>query len=183
MKKIALVLLCLVSTMSLANPFMLKKKYPYKRHPLHQHLIKQSLENYTNFSGTWRGSCVDISGELFDQEIVVEQEDAYSITIDGQEMKIGGLNTEASSSSDEFGSSQLLVNWDSHNQTLLISNVEYSGDYGTWNNHNDFFVTLGSGTMRLTKNELRLDMKYKGYNEGEMLESQSMSCTLTKVNA
>lgn len=184
MKKIAVLSLCLLSSMALANPFLL----PHKHHKPRKHPVSSSLSSsgtYTNFSGHWVGRC-ESEGETMADSMVIEQEDAHAIVLDDTYFVLGGLHSEADTNPGDDQGEHTLVNWDDNKRNLNISGIDYEADYfkddeGGIAPHT-LLAILRTGQMRLEGKTLTVKTSARFYNDGveNTNEMYTIACTYKK---
>lgn len=86
-----------------------------------QQLVKQTNQDYTDFSGTWMVNC----GDGHSTSTVIKN-DANSITLDGVEFRIGqGLNGHSESNEVRTSSENISMEWNEDGSALTIKSINF----------------------------------------------------------
>jgi len=86
--------------------------------------VKVPVENCTNFSGDYRGTCI-VEGKSITKSSHVEQSGCDLFTVDGNDFKIGSLVTRTTS--DPASVETARFDWDTDRKSLLVTAAMISG--------------------------------------------------------
>lgn len=186
MKKILLLTLSFFSVHLFANPL----SFPHHTHGLKSHtkrpLSTQSYSGFTDFSGHWKGTCVDEAGDEIDDndELTIKQYpyDPNTLTMDGMVYYIGSVHSENDVISGETESSHVKLRWN-ENYTVLEGNGVYlSSDIKDKKDDElSYNVTLSRINMSLKEKVLTTIVTFTAYDEShEAIYSGSTTCTYKK---
>lgn len=108
-------------------------------------------KNFTNFSGTWVGTC---TGSDEPYTLTIENSDS-EFTINGKDYEIGSLETEASSSEDGTFIFHTVCKW-SADSSLLINSSYIIYDLASENR--EHFFGYVNGTISLKNEQLTFEV-------------------------
>ena len=108
-----------------------------------------------DFSGTWQGSCLDDDGMTEDAKVTISQEGRGSVTMDGYQLDIGGMNSmqkvPQGGNPDALPLSMTMsYSWNDA-QTRLLGMVSM-----TFSITNGSFAGAGKNSMWLAGDQLRI---------------------------
>lgn len=137
-------------------------------------VTKNAINNNTDFSGNWMGSCSYIEGPV---PIEIEQSND-SITIDGQDFKFGAMTTIASSDTDSYDNAQMRFTWNPTKTTLTLNGTSITTD----NSENSIYTFISEASMTLNNGQLVMKIKANVYSNVEaMADTLDGSCSFTKA--
>lgn len=159
------------------------------------HTIKASATNlplqdtYVNFSGSWEGTCTGTGSEADSEKINLDiEQHSFGITFNGEDMSIGVLKTESSSTPYGTDFDHFRMDWNSEKTMLLLHNssimAEYAPNLPTATPvPAPFVTTLGEGSMSLNaNNQLEFNMNMINF-KGTMQQgpADTVRCVFNKV--
>ncbi|MBA2655813.1 MAG: hypothetical protein H0U70_02375 [Tatlockia sp.] len=130
---------------------------------------RDASDKYTDFSGTWVGSCTGYSGT---ETIVVENTDSQ-FTVDGNELQMGSLITESFSNPSVTHILHLLLEWNQEHSNLLITGSYVNYAYSEKAQIKSF--GYANGSVSLQNEHLVIEM-----NSHASDESDSTVCTYNR---
>ncbi|MBA3535600.1 MAG: hypothetical protein H0T84_03165, partial [Tatlockia sp.] len=110
----ALLSACVANTSFALNLFSIHKNSGFK--PTINTAKSNENNNYTDFSGTWTGTCTGSD----EAETVIINSKETSLEIDGQEFSLGKIKTESSSSKLQSEFAHTIINWNEDRTELLL---------------------------------------------------------------
>lgn len=178
---IALLGTCVTSSSFAFNIFP-DLKSTHKTHSLHTKVVKNQDTDYTDFSGTWSGSC-SYNGES-DETTIIIRNDEVSIELDGEQYSMGAIKTESTSDKMQSFTSQAVINWNQERTQLNLSGTMTVYEYPDYpyNSSRSLVTMLSKGSIALNNKQLIIKV------EGTIFDGTTPSdpmftseCTLDKV--
>lgn len=82
-----------------------------------------SNKHYTDFSGKWMGDCITSGdSEITTETVVINNTDSY-ISMDDDELKIGGFHDESDSDNNSSSNVHIMANWSAGGAVLSIDGM------------------------------------------------------------
>ncbi|STX29936.1 Uncharacterised protein [Legionella beliardensis] len=133
-------------------------------------------QKYTDFSGTWSGSC------SADDEIttLVISNDDKSIELDGQSYGIGQMISESSSDKSFSSNTQLLLTWNAAG-TVLKGQSVFAATSWVDGPKLDLMAGIFETTFKMNGNELVLNINLVN-TDGTPIPGNENKCTFHKVS-
>lgn len=176
------VTIALLSGAVISSSFAFNPLHPLKSHSkaatkpaIARNHIQSKQSDYTDFSGTWTGSCVANTEEQLEEYTTVIENDATSITINGQTYSItGGLNTI--SESDDLWTMffHVKMNWNPEHTQIIAATTDVT------NFHNSQEMESGFGNINISLENGQLIFKGKALTMPEQLLT-TYQCSYSKA--
>lgn len=165
-----------------ANPLSLPDhSNQLKSHAKHA-FTKHSSIRFTDFSGHWKGTCVDETGDqLEDDELTIQQYpyDPNTLIMDGIVYYIGSVHSEQDIIAGETLNTHVKLRWNENFSSLEGNGVYLSSDIKAKKDDElSYNVTLSRINMSLKENILTTTILFTAYDESnEVIYSGSTTCS------
>ncbi|STX27950.1 Uncharacterised protein [Legionella beliardensis] len=116
--------------------------------------IEKSANDYIDFSGTWVGKCDDSDEPV---TVVIKNNDDI-FTWDGDQFKIGSLETRSNANEENTSFSHTLLEWNSNHSRLLFTSSFFNYHHTQEGKGKDFGYNYGF--IILKDNQLRMKFDF-----------------------
>jgi hypothetical protein len=176
----ALLSACVANTSFALNLFSIHKNFGSK--PTIKTTKTNENGNYTDFSGTWSGTCA--GGDESETGAITIKNDAINIEIDGEQFSLGTIKTESSSDKLHSDFSHTIINWNEDRTELLFeaTSTDYHHSDYPYNKSIPLFTALLKGNIALNKDQLTVKIEEISFNGlSQSNQKISTSCTFDKL--
>jgi hypothetical protein len=145
-------------------------------------LAKHESQNYTDFSGSWAGDCSFADGNETPMTVTIENDDTY-FDMDGEELKIGPLQTKSSSDNLSAEFEHTSLEWSNDMSMLIIKSVYFDKVHSLYphNESNPMMAIIGQFALSLNNEQLVIKGQAIGFIDLEQKSGLSnITCTLNK---
>lgn len=131
-------------------------------------------QSYTDFSGEWHSDC---EGQHISMTI---ENDADSITIGGQDYRIGkGLQSESDSNDEDVRHEHRSLQWNESKSSLIVKDVSVYKDITE--DRSSIEVGLGTISLTMKKGQLNFNGKFTMLkDDGAQMDPINVHCVFSK---
>jgi hypothetical protein len=140
-------------------------------------LVSKKTENdFTNFSGMWKGKCIFENSEI--EETVIIKNTANYIKFGSKKFLIGtGLYSESNTSSQETYFDHKEFNWSKDLKTLNMQATKVVGA----NLNKSLTTYIFTNRISLVQDHILISIKVKGFQNMELIGEDKGNCVYGRV--
>lgn len=145
---------------------------------IHKKAVNEST-NYTDFSGTWIGTCSDSDGDAHDMETITIKNDAMEISFDNELYSIGGLKTDSKSHSWSTSFDHEALFWNTEKNQLIFNGVFVGKSHLTNNTYDapQIFTNLANMNLSIEDEDLMVRGSIITFSGIKQEQTQDILCT------
>ncbi len=156
---------------------------------IHKNAVKSATQstnsnenNYTDFTGTWVGTCTSDENESGSSSITIRNDDVL-IEINDQEFHLGNVKTESTSNKSHSEFSHTMINWNDDRTKLLFEDTSIRFEHSDYpfNKPKSAFTSIVKGIIGLANEQLTLKVEGIAFSSlSKIKEKIATNCIFDK---